>query len=133
MWRCGLRGPRSVVAEASQRSTIDLFRHAVEVDEETEEDFVGCRAVLVNAAEIAQDGDARYVLAVKCKDACGLLAESRCAFWRRNVLVYVLVLLIVRGCDLGQETGDHFDNVCNWHCTDFVLLSYLLLASQRMP
>lgn len=44
---------------------VDPLGHAIKVDEKTQEDLVGSGAVLLYAAEIAQNGDAGHVLAVK--------------------------------------------------------------------
>ena len=48
-------------------SGVHTLSHAIKVDQKTEEDLVGGGAVLVDTAEIAQDGDARHVLTMECK------------------------------------------------------------------
>jgi hypothetical protein len=42
------------------------FGHSVEIDEETEKYFIGGRTVFMYTAEVAEDGYARYVLAMEC-------------------------------------------------------------------
>lgn len=86
----------------------------------------------MDATEIAQYRDARHIFPVKREDACGLLAQSSRSLWKRDVLVYVFVLAVVGRRDLGQEPSDHLDDICDRHCADLILLSYLLLASQRV-
>ena len=54
-----------LVGEAGQRAIVDHFRHAVEVDEEAEEDFVCGRAILVDARQIAGDCDGGDILPMK--------------------------------------------------------------------
>ena len=86
----------------------------------------------MNAAEIAQYCYARYVLSMKRQYTSGLLAQTSCAFGRWDMLVDMLVLLIVGGCDLCQESGNHFNNVGDRHLTYFILLTDILFTTQRM-
>ena len=48
----------------------------------------------------------------------------------------VLVLPVVGGGNLGQETSDHLDDVLNGHATDFVLWTlvtdFIAIFSKRM-
>lgn len=37
-----------------------------------------------------------------------------------NVALHGIVLQIVCGCDLGQQSGDHFDDIGNGHCANLV-------------
>lgn len=85
------------------------------------------------ATEVAQDRDARHVLAMECQDTGRLLAESSCTFRRRDVFMEIFMLAIVGRSDLCQESCDHLDDVCDRHSADLILLPYLLLASQGMP
>lgn len=45
----------------------------------------------------------------------------------------MIVLTIVGGGDLGQQAGNHLDDIRDGHGTDLILLPYLLFASQREP
>lgn len=55
------------LAEDLHGAIIDHLGHAVEVNQQTDEDLVGRGTVLVDSTEIAQDCDARHVLAVECQ------------------------------------------------------------------
>lgn len=46
-----------------------------------------------------------------------------CSFWGRDRSVQMLVMLIIGGCDLGEETSNHFNNIADGHVADHVLCS----------
>ena len=116
-----------LIGEAGQGTIIDHFGHAVEVDEEAEEDFICGGAVLVDARQIAGDGYGGDVLAMKGQHARGLLRQ-----WGTIRGWDLSVQAIVGGGDLGQEAGDHVDDVGDGHGTDLVLLPTLEPAFERM-
>jgi hypothetical protein len=92
------------LAKSRRRASIYPFGHSVEVDEEAQENFISCRTVFVNSAEIAEDRDAGHVFAVEGQDTGGLLAQALGAFWWWD-------LAVVCCCDLGQQTSDHLNYV----------------------
>lgn len=67
--------------------------------------------------EIAHDGDARDVLSVKSKDT-GRWSGEVCALFD---IGHSLMLKIVCGGYLGQQTSNHFYNIANGHSADLVL------------
>lgn len=75
----------------------------------------------MNTTEIAENGDARHIFAVKSEDARGLRAETRCTVWRGNVAMDMVMVHIVGGGDLGEETSDHLDDIRDRHGADLVL------------
>ena len=79
----------------------------------------------MNAAQVAEDGDTGDIFPVEGEDARGLLIQRRAAFRRRIMLVdlLVLVLPVIGHRYLGQESGDHLDDVGDRHRADLVLLS----------
>ena len=85
-----------------EKSAVDGLRHAVEIYQQAEEDFIGGGTILVNPAQIAQDGDAGHILSMERQDARLLLAHVGRFLWWRHRLVYVLVLLIVGSGDFGE-------------------------------
>ena len=121
-------------AESLQSPAVDHFRHAVKVNQQAQENLVRRRAVLVYAAQIAQNRDAGHVLAVKCNDAGRLWTEPRRALGRWNGALCIFMLAIVGGRNFGQEASDHFDNVRHGHRADFVLLTGAVLPPfERAP
>lgn len=116
-----------------ERTAVDHFRHAVKVDQQAQKHLIGGGTVLVDSTEIAQDRDARHILPVKSKHAGSLLTQSRGAFGRRDMSVQVLVLTVIRRCDLRQQSRHHFNNVCHRHGANFILLAPVLSRSQRIP
>lgn len=124
------------LAQTQHRTGIDPLGHSVEVDKKAEEHLIGGRAVLMNPAEIAEDGYARHVLAVESEDTCGLLAEPRGALGRGYLAVQMVVLPVICGGDLCEQAGDHLDDVGDGHLADLVLRAYVgrvasLAAGQR--
>lgn len=73
------------------------------------------------AGEIAEDRDAGHILAMKGEDAGRLWTEVIGTIGRRNVAMNILVVLIVGGGDLGQQTSDHLDDIGDWHGADLEL------------
>ena len=49
-------------------SIVDAFRHPAKVHEQAQKHFIGGWAVLVDSAEIAEDGYGRHVFTVKGED-----------------------------------------------------------------
>lgn len=45
------------------------FRHSIEIDQQTQEDFIGSRAVFEDPVKIAEDGDTRNILTMESKNA----------------------------------------------------------------
>ncbi|EZF28224.1 hypothetical protein H101_08094, partial [Trichophyton interdigitale H6] len=100
-----------------QEMRVDGLGHAVKVDEQADEDLVGGRAVLVDAAEVVEDGDAGHILAVKGQHA-GCLRRQRALLRPGDVPVQVFVLAVVGRGDLGEQAGDHLDHVGHGHRAD---------------
>lgn len=113
------------LAQTHHWTGIDPLSHPVEVDKKAEEHLIGCGAVFVNPAKIAEDGYAGHVLAVESEDTRGLLTEPRCPFGGRYLAVQMVVLAIVCGGDLCQQAGDHFDDVGHGHLADLVLRAHV--------
>lgn len=102
-------------------TAIDKLGHAIKVDQQAQENLIGGWAVFVDAGEIAEDGDAGDVLAVECENAGGLRAEIGSAVGRRDVAMDILMLHVIRGSNLGEQAGDHFNDVRDWHGADLKL------------
>ena len=100
---------------------VDQLRHTVKVDQQAEKHLVCGRTVFVDASEIAQDGDARHVLTVESKHTGGLWAEIVGAIREWDMTMEVLMVHIVGGSDLGQETCDHLNDVRDGHGADLKL------------
>jgi hypothetical protein len=105
----------------AQLVSVDQLGHAVEIDQQAEEHLVGGGTVFVNSSEIAQDGDAWHVLTVESKHTGSLWAEIVGSVRRRDVAMNVLVVHVVGGCDLGEETRDHLNDVRDGHRADLEL------------
>lgn len=99
-------------------STVDKLGHAVEIDQQAEEDLVGGRAVFVDAGEIAKDGDAGDILAMKGENTGRLRTQVGGAVGRRDVAMYVFVVGIVGGGNLGEEACDHLNDLGDGHRAD---------------
>ena len=84
----------------------------------------------MDAAEVAEDGDAGHILAVESQNAGGLLAQTGSAVWMGDGLVCMFMLAIIGCSDLGQEAGDHFDDIHDGHSANLILLAHLLFAPQ---
>ena len=101
-------------------SSIDHFGHAIEIDQQAQKDLVSGGTIFEDAVEIAEDGDARHILAVESQHARGLRAKTGRTIRRRYVLVDLLVVHVVGGRDLGEETGHHFNDVGDGHGANLV-------------
>lgn len=110
--------------------TVDKLGHAVEIDQQAEEYLVGSRAVLVDAGEVAEYGDARDVFAMEGKNAGRLGSQVGGAVWGRDVAMNVFVVGIVGGSDLGEEPGDHLNDLSDGHGADLEVA--LLCAMTRV-
>ena len=102
-----------------ESALVDHVGHTIEVDEEAEEDLVGCGAVLVDTHEVAVDCNAGDILAVESENAGSLLGE---VVLRGELSMYACMLLIVLGCDSGQQSRHHLDDILDRHRTDLILL-----------
>lgn len=100
---------------------VDELRHAIKVNQQAQKNLVCGRAVLVDAGEVAEDGDAGHVLAVEGQDAGGLRAQVRRTVGGRNVAMELFMVKIIRGCDLGEQASDHLDDVRDRHAADLEL------------
>lgn len=69
----------------------------------------------MNAGEVAQNCDAGDIFPMEGKDARGLGAQVGGSLWRGDPTVHVLMVHIVGGSDLGEQPGDHFDDVAHGH------------------
>lgn len=117
----GVHARPVVFVEGGEAALIDHCSHAVEVDEEAEEDFVCRRAIFVDAHEVAGNGDGGDILAMESEHARGLGGEI---VLRGDLSVYAGVLLVILACDFGQEAGYHLDDILHRHGADFVLLAF---------
>lgn len=54
--------------KATQGTPVDHFGHSIEVNQQTEEDFVGCGTVFMDTAKVACNGDTRYILPMESQD-----------------------------------------------------------------
>lgn len=115
----GGRGVTSL--SLAQLASVDQLRHAVEIDQQTEEHLVGCWAVFVDACEITQDRDARHVLTVKSEHAGGLWAEVVGSIWRRDVATDMFMVHVIGSGDLSEEARDHLNDVRDGHRADLKL------------
>lgn len=113
--------------------TVDKFRHAVEIDQQAEEDLVGSRAVFVDAGEVAEDGDARDVLAMEGKNAGRLGSQIGGAVRRRDVAMNVFVVGVVGGSDLREEAGDHLNDLGDGHGADLEVAWLCAMARVLRP
>jgi len=52
-----------------EKSAIDHLSHTVKIYQQAEEDFISRRTVLVNSAEVAQNGDTGHILTMERQDA----------------------------------------------------------------
>lgn len=109
------------IAQVLNRARIDLFCHAIKVDQEAYKDFVTGGTIFVDAVQIAQYRDAGYVLAVECQDTVGLRAYAGAVVRGRHLSMQMLMLHVIRSRDLGKKTGHHFNDVLYRHSADFVL------------
>ena len=69
----------------------------------------------MNAGEVAQNCDAGDVFPVERKDAGGLGAQAGGSLGRGDVAMHVFVVHIVGRGDLGEQAGNHFDDVAHGH------------------
>lgn len=107
-----------------------MIGHAIEIDQKAEENFVGSWAILVNAAEIAQNGNARNILAMERKHTVGLCAYVAAFCWRRWP-VYLIMLTIVGCGNPRQEASNHLYDVCHRHRADLVLPAGLQVSTTQ--
>ena len=119
------------MSKTRQSPAIDHFRHTIEVDQEAEEDFISCRTIFMDPAQITEDGDAWHVLAMKCQDTGCLAIPSRGAFGWRYMPADMLMLPVIRSRDLRQKPCHHFDNIRDRHRANLILLASILSTSQR--
>ena len=112
-------------AEAFERGLVNHFGHAVKIDQQAEEYFVCRRAVLVDAAKIAQNGDVRDIFSVERKHARRLLAHGRGPFRRGNMSMDTLVLMlaVVGRCNFCQQPGHHLDDVSDGHSANLIFMT----------
>lgn len=122
-----LRRLLTSLTKALHRTRVYSLRHAVEIDKQAEEHLVCCRTVFMNPAQVAQDGYAGHILSVECQHTCCLLAQASGPFRRRYLPMKILVLLVIRGGDLGQQPGDHFNDIGHRH------FRYLILWGRVVP
>ena len=81
----------------------------------------------MDTRQVAGDGDGGHVLPVKGQYAGGLLRQ-----WGTISSWDLSVQAIIGGSDLGQEAGNHVNDVGDRHCADFILLPAIKPAFQRM-
>ena len=77
--------------------------------------------------QVAGDGDGGNVLPMKGQHAGSLLRQ-----WGTICGWDLSMEAIIGGGDLGQETGNHVDDVGDRHCTDLILLPAIKPAFQGM-
>lgn len=109
------------LTHALNEARVDALGHAVKVDEQAKKDFVGGGTILVDAGEVAEDGDCGNILAVEGEDASRLRAEARCALGRGDLAMQVLMLPVVGGGDFGQQACHHLYYVGDGHFANLVL------------
>lgn len=81
----------------------------------------------MDTRQVAGDGDGGDILPVKGQHAGGLLCQwGAISGWNLSVQA------IVGSGDLGQEAGNHVNDVGDRHCADLILLPALEPAFQRM-
>lgn len=114
-------------------ASVHQFRHTVKVDQQAEKDLVRRGAVFVNASQVAQDGNARDILAVECKHTGRLRAQMTGAVRRGDVAMNVFVMHVICGGDLGEETGDHLDDIRHGHGADLKLPRMGAMTGQVRP
>ncbi len=83
----------------------------------------------MNAAQVAQDGDGGDVLPVEGKHAAAhgarfaavfVLGLSLGLFHMSSVAVQSIVLQVVGGGDLGEQSSNHLDDVADRHAADLI-------------
>jgi hypothetical protein len=85
----------------------------------------------VDPAQVTQNRDAWYVLAVESQHTTGLGTQGSGAVGRGDMSVDVLVLQIIGCGDLRQQPCHNFDDIRHWHRTNFVLPSDFLPPPPR--
>lgn len=95
--------------------------HSVEVDEQAQKNLVRRRTVLVDPAEIAENGDTGHILAVEGQDTRRLLTQARGTFRGWYLAMEMIVLAVVCGCNFGQQACHHLNDVRDGHLADLIL------------
>lgn len=66
---------------------------------------------------------------MESEHAGGLSTDTAGAIRRWDVAMYMFVLLVIGGGDLGQQASNHLDDVCDWHGANLVLAADILLEA----
>lgn len=93
--------------------------HAVEIDQQADENFVGGGAVFVDAGQIAKNGYRWYIFAMESKYTGSLGAKIRCPIRRGDS--HIIVMDVVSGGNFRQKPRDHLDDIRRRHRADLIL------------
>lgn len=98
---------------------VNQVSHAVEIDQQADENFVGGWAVFVDAGQIAKDGYRWYIFAMESKYTGSLGAKIRRPI--RPGDSHIIVMDVVGGGNLGQKPRDHLDDIRRRHRANLIL------------
>lgn len=116
-----VRGSPTCLPETLHGARVDLFRDSIKVNEKAQKDLIGCRTILVNAAQIAQYAYCWHILAMESQHTRGMYRKSGSHVRCWHVPVQMLGLSIVCCGDLCEEACNHFNDVRHRHVADLVL------------
>lgn len=87
----------------------------------------------MNASQIAENADARYILAMECKHTRGLRAKACCAIRGWDVSMDLLMVRVIGRGYFRKKSSDHFNNIGDWHRANLILALLVPLPGHSIP